>query len=137
MKRLFRKSVIYQGDIVKEIADLPQVKQNNIPEDLIELIIDDYQLRKIDELLKGNIVDERDLGQVRLSYRKVALNLQDKRDYSIKCVTLLNPRPRAIVLDAVTRGTEESIDLMYKLSSGNINFNEEDTNNGNGSNKNT
>lgn len=114
------RPVVYQEDIVDEIAALPRIIDNGISRDLISLIIEDYQDRKVEELIEGKVVDERGLGRTSLILRRVAPNIQSKTDKTIKSVTILSPRSRAIILDRVNQDTEEAGKYRYLLSNGNI-----------------
>lgn len=115
-----RREVVYQEDIVDEIAELPRVKANGISRDLISLIIEDYQNRKVDKLVEGKIVDERGIGRTSLLLRRIAPNVQNKVDKTVKSVTILNPRPRALVLERINQDTAEAKAYRFKLSNGNI-----------------
>lgn len=114
------RPTIYQEDIIDQIAELDRIKNSGIERDLISLIIEDYQDRKVAELVEGKIVDERGLGRTSLVLRRVAPTLQSKTDKSIRSVTILNPRPRAIIESKVNDTTEEGHKYRYLLSGGNI-----------------
>ena len=115
-----KRSVIYEGDLVKELSELPSLKLNGVSEELIQLIIDDYLYRKAELLSDGYIVSERNLGYTKLIRRNIAHNLQSKVSYTIKCVTLLNEKARSIVHSKFSKEDQDSIDLLFKLSNGNL-----------------